>query len=193
VVVEVDGIRLATLPAEDLRALSLEIGTELSPAQHEAVLRSAGLEAARRVALRLLASRPRAARDLKRRLRERGHDPKLIDEMIVRLEASGLVNDDNFARHFVRVRGPRGHGPARLVHDLLALGVERRTAEGAVADVSEAEGIDPAGIARDLAAKRAAQLGKIPAERKRRRLLNYLARRGFQGRDIREMVTKLVR
>jgi len=193
VVVEVDGVRLASLPAELLRTLSLEIGAVLSAGQHEAILRAAGLEATRRVALRLLASRPRAVRDLKRRLRDRGHDPGLIDEAVDRLEASGLVDDVEFARHFVRVRGPRGHGPARLVHDLLVLGVERRTAEGAVAEVGKAEGVDPAETARALAAKRAAQLGRLSPERKRRRLLSYLARRGFQGREIRELVAKLVR
>ena len=43
-----------------------------------------------------------------------------------------------------------------------------------------------------LAAKRAAQLGDLPRPVKRRRVLAYLARRGFAGRDISDMVTRLV-
>jgi len=53
-------------------------------------------------------------------------------------------------------RGARG--PARLLRDLQAQGVERRTAEHAVRRALEEEGIDPALEARAVAAKRARQL-----------------------------------
>jgi SOS response regulatory protein OraA/RecX len=43
-----------------------------------------------------------------------------------------------------------------------------------------------------LAAKRAAQLGELPRQVKRRRVLAYLARRGFAGRDISELVARVV-
>jgi SOS response regulatory protein OraA/RecX len=43
-----------------------------------------------------------------------------------------------------------------------------------------------------LARKRAAQLGGLPRQTKRRRVVAYLARRGFTGRDITEMVDKVV-
>jgi SOS response regulatory protein OraA/RecX len=43
-----------------------------------------------------------------------------------------------------------------------------------------------------LAAKRVAQLGDLPRPAKRRRVLAYLARRGFAGRDITELVTRIV-
>ena len=39
-----------------------------------------------------------------------------------------------------------------------------------------------------LATKRAAQLGTLPRQTKRRRLLAYLARRGFSGREVTEIV-----
>ncbi|MBI4500111.1 MAG: regulatory protein RecX [Gemmatimonadetes bacterium] len=192
VIVEGDGVRIASLPPEILRELKLEVGSELSQSQHEAVVHASLVEGARRVALRLLASRPRAVQDLKRRLRERGHDPSAIDEATGRLEAAGLLDDVHFAQHFVRVRASRGHGPSRLIHDLLSLGVERRVAECAVNDVSAAEGVDAAAMARAIAEKRAAQLKGLPVPKGRRRLLIYLARRGFRGRAIRELVTELV-
>ena len=191
VIVEADGARIASLPAEILRELGLEVGTELSEAQQERVLQASAVEAARRVAVRLLASRPRAIQDLRRRLRDRGHGQHAIDQAVEKLTAIGLLNDDEFSRHYVRIRTSRGIGPSRLVHDLLAMGVERRVAERAVAEVSEAEGIDPAGAARKLAEKRVSQLSGLPVAKRRRRLLLYLARRGFQGREVREMVTKL--
>ena len=43
-----------------------------------------------------------------------------------------------------------------------------------------------------LATKRAAQLRDLPRHVKRRRVLAYLARRGFSGREVSEMVGKLL-
>jgi regulatory protein len=192
VIVEADGARVASLPVEVLKALKLEIGVELSPEQQEQMLHASAVEGARRVALRLLATRPRAIHDLKRRLRDRGHEPRAIDDSVQRLQDAGLLDDAEFARHFVRVRNPRGHGPSRLVHDLLVLGVDRRVAEQAVQQVAQAEGIDLAAAARAIAERRITQLAGLPVQRKRRRLLIYLARRGFRGHEVREMVSKLV-
>ncbi len=192
VIVEADGARIASLPAEVLRELRLEIGLDLSSAHEAQVLWASAVEGARRVALRLLASRPRAVGDLKRRLRDRGHEAGAINRAVELLQASGLLNDEEFARHFVRVRSPRGHGPSRLIHDLLTLGVDRREAEQAVRDVESSEGVDIESAARALAEKRAAQLADVPVPRRRRRLLIYLARRGVRGPEVRKMVAELV-
>jgi regulatory protein len=193
VIVEADGARIASLPAEVLRDLKLEVGAELPPQRQEQVLHASAVEGARRVALRLLASRPRAIQDLKRRLRDRGHETTAIGEAVERLRSSGLLDDGEYARHYVRVRSPRGHGPSRLIHDLLAAGVDRGVAELAVRDVEEAEGIDVAAAARKLAERRAGQLAGLPPAKRRRRLLTYLARRGFQGREVRDLVAELLK
>jgi regulatory protein len=127
VVVEIDGLRFATLPADVAAALEIRERMELSAEALERLAETANVEAAHRVALRLLATRPRARGDLIRRLRERGHDPAAASEAVARLEGSGLVDDAVFARHFARVRAGRGHGPARIRSDLKALGVEDPT------------------------------------------------------------------
>jgi regulatory protein len=191
VIVEADGARIASLPAEITRELNLQVGLELSGPQQEKVLHASAVEGARRVGLRLLASRPRAVQDLRRRLRDRGHDPAAITEAVDRLQRSGLLDDGEFARHYVRVRAPRGLGPSRLIHDLMAAGVDRRVAEQAVREVGEAEGIDVTAQARKLAQRRVSQLAGLPVARRRRRLLIFLARRGFVGHEVREMVTEL--
>ena len=54
------------------------------------------------------------------------------------------------------------------------------------------EGSDRTGVPLALAQKRAAQLGSLPRQAKRRRVVAYLARRGFTGRDITELVDKVV-
>ncbi len=187
-IIEVDGARFASLPAEMVVSLGIRTGEQLDQERLATLTRVADVEAAHQVAMRLLANRPRAVKDMLRQLKNRGHNPSAAAVAVGRLEANGLLNDLEFARHFTRVRSEKGHGPLRLISDLLARGVDKRLAERAVYETIEAEDIDPQAQARALAAKRSGQLGDLPPETKRRRLLAYLGRRGFRGYEIDEMV-----
>ncbi len=191
-IIEVDGARFASLPAEIVASLGIRTGDRLDQERLATLTRVADVEAAHQVAMRLLAHRPRAVKDMLRQLRNRGHNPSAAAAAVGRLEANGLLNDLEFARHFTRVRSGKGHGPLRLISDLLARGVDKRLAERAVYETIEAEDIDPQAQARALATKRSGQLGDLPPETKRRRLLAYLGRRGFRGYEIDEMVRSLL-
>jgi SOS response regulatory protein OraA/RecX len=48
-------------------------------------------------------------------------------------------------------------------------------------------------LAAQLARRRARQLAGLPREVRRRRLLAYLARRGFAGSPVSELVTRVLR
>lgn len=191
-VIEVDGARFASLPAETVASLNLGKGEELDGERFANLTHVADVEAAHQVALRLLAHRPRSVSELLRQLRHKGHNPSVATQAVGRLEANGLLNDLEFARHFARVRSARGHGPPRLITDLLVRGVDKRVAERAVHETMEAEEVDPLEQARGLAEKRAGQLGELPRETKRRRLLAYLGRRGFRGYEVDEMVKEVL-
>ena len=65
-------------------------------------------------------------------------------------------------------------------------------AEQAVQDVVKAEGVDVPAAARKLAERRAVMLQSLPAARRRRRILVYLARRGFSGHEVRQMVGEVL-
>ena len=187
-IVEVDGARRASLPVEHVRALGLEVGKALSPEGAERLDAAARADAAYRAALRLLSARPRATRDLGQRLRAKGHPPWAVTEALGRLEVAGLLDDLQFARHFAATRAERGHAPARILADLVRYGVDRKLADRAIA---EAIPVDEEALieqARRLAEKRSRQLGKLPPEVMRRRLLGYLQRRGFGGREAFEAV-----
>ncbi len=191
-VVEINGARYASLPADLVSALGVELNLELDEDRFERLSRVADVEAAYTVALRMLAARPRAVNELLLRLRDRGHNPSAVAEAVGRLESKGLLDDSEFARHFTRVRLSRGHGPPRILTDLLSRGVERRVAERAIDEVVALEGVDPEEQARELALKRARQLGDLPAAALRRRLLAYLARRGYRGWEVTDVVESVV-
>jgi len=130
-------------------------------------------------------------RDLERRLAKKQHPPAAVRAALERLTARGLLDDRRFAEQYAAVRATRGKGPARILTDLLAQGVERGVAEAAVGRALEEEGIDPQVEARAAAAKRARQLSGLPPLVRRRRLLAFLVRRGYSGPQVKELVKEL--
>ena len=189
--VEVDRGRFASIPAADLELLDLRIGAEIPPMVFERLQELADLEAAHRAALRALARRAHARFDLRRRLLQKQHPPAAVDGALNRLSSAGLIDDARFAADYAAAKARRGRGPARLVRDLQAQGIDRRAAEEAVRTSLAGEGLDVPGRVRDLAQKRAQQLAGLPPQVRKRRLMAFLMRRGFQGSDIRGLVEGL--
>jgi len=189
--VEVDRGRFASLPLEAVEPLGLQVGAELGPAALDRLRELADVEAAERAALRALARRAHARLDLRRRLVKRQHPPAAVEAALDRLALHGLLDDRRFAEQYAALRATRGKGPARLLRDLQAQGVERRTAEHAVRRALEEEGIDPGLEARAVAAKRARQLAGLPVAVRKRRLLAFLVRRGYGGPQLRGLVEEL--
>ena len=191
--VEVDRGRFASLPAEALAGLGLVVGAEISAQVFARLQELADLEGAYRAALRALARRAHARFDLRRRLLQKQHPPAAVDGALARLAALGLLDDARFARDYAGAKATRGggRGPTRLVRDLLSQGVERRVAEEAVRAALADDEVDPDATVRAVAEKRAKQLAELPAAVRKRRLAAFLARRGFQGPEVRAIVEAL--
>jgi regulatory protein len=191
--VEVDRGRFASLPADALIGLGLVVGSEIGPRVFARLQELADLEGAHRAALRALARRAHARHDLRRRLLQKQHPPAAVDGALARLAAQGLLDDTRFARDYADAKATRGggRGSARLIRDLLAQGVERRVVEEAVRAALADAGVDESTAVRAVAEKRAQQLSGLPAPVRKRRLAAFLARRGFQGPEVRAIVEAL--
>jgi regulatory protein len=189
--IEVDGERFASVAPEVVRTHGLQVGRELDQALRARLEVEADVEAAYRTALRSIERRSFARADLGRRLLRKGHAHEAVEAALARAAEHGLLDDAAFAANYVETRSARGRGPLRLTRDLMVMGVERGIVDRAVAaHVRASDGNGDVPLA--LASKRAAQLRDLPRHVKRRRVLAYLARRGFSGREVSEMVGKLV-
>ena len=189
--VEVDGARFGAVPEELARVAGLAAGRPLDAELHQRLTAAADAEGAFRTLLRALERRSFARADLARRLVRKGHPRPAVDAAIERAAGLGLLDDAAYAQTYVQTRAARGRGPARLTRDLMAMGVDRAHIDRALA-AEWPEGSDRTGVPLALAAKRAQQLGDLPRPVKRRRVLAYLARRGFAGRDISDLVARVV-
>ncbi len=127
-------------------------------------------------ALGLLAVRPRSRRELERRLLGARFEPDEVEDVLVRLERVGLVDDEAFARQFAEHRfGSRKEGSRAVMQGLRAAGIAPSLAETVAQDALG----DDEERAADLARSRVSQLAGVPAEKAFARLSSLLMRRGY--------------
>ena len=189
--IQVGGVPYCTVPADVAAAEGLEVGGVIDDARHDRLSRAADAEAAFRTALRALEARAYARADLGRRLVRKGHPRDAVDRALARAGDLGLLDDAAFARSYVETRAARGRGPVRITRNLGAMGVERRVVYAAVA-AHWPDGRDEAEVPVDLVTRRAAQLASLPPAVRRRRLLAFLARRGYSGRTVNAVVSRAI-
>jgi regulatory protein len=188
--VMVNGRPYATVPALRAVAAGLGPGVTLDEERSRSVNQAADEEAAYRTLLRALERRPFAVVEIRRWLLRKGHPPEAIDPALARAGDAGLLDDTAFAAGYVRSRTERGRGPARIQRDLSALGVSREIIENALRTALP-EDHDTELAAESLARRRLTQLRSVPLQVRIRRALAYLARRGFSGYQVSEMVRRV--
>lgn len=182
----IGGRPILSAPAEAVRRERLVVGGVLEPAQAERMVAEADRAAAYRTALRALERRPFAGRDLERRLTLKGHSAAMAKEAVDRAREAGLVDDAKYAQFYVQSRLARGRGPARLRQELLVAGVPKDLIDAAIRDQVDPDSVS--GRISALVSRRAAQLKDLPPADRRRRLLAFLARRGYRGPEVSKIV-----
>jgi regulatory protein len=184
ITVVIDGTRFASLPVATVAQMGLQVGTLIDEKLRLRLEEVAEIENAYLRAVRMLGIRPRAVNDLMRRLRAKGHNPSACAEAVGRLEVAGELDDEKFARLFATQKVARRFGRSRILADLLSQGVDGRIAEVAIDMALMDQDTDPLIEIRGLAAKKMRQMKGLDRTKQKRRLLGYLARRGFCGGDV---------
>ena len=182
----VDGTAVATLSVDAIERLALSVGASIDGVTDRIASESAQLAVYDR-ALNMLAFRARSSVELARLLVRKGESPEHADGAIARLQAQGLLDDAAFAQSFTRAKvlGAR-HSRRRVQRDLARKGVPRDVSDAAIDLVFEQEGVDQRSLVEDAARKKLRGMTKLDPAIRRRRLYAFLARRGYDGEDIRK-------
>lgn len=176
--VVLDGGPTLRLRPEDVEALGLEAGADLSEDTLRQLRSRAEAALATEMALRLLAVRLRSRRELEERLRRRRIAPEVVGGVIDRLTSEGLIDDARFARAWINSRlALRPSGGLRLRGELLRKGVAPEVIEQALREAFSET--DEHQLALHVARSRARRYRAQPAEVAYRRLAGVLHRRGF--------------
>jgi regulatory protein len=177
--VYVDGRFAFGLPATT--AASLRHGQFLSDAEIESLQEEGSAEAAYDKVLDYLAYRPRSNSEVTAYLHQRGLSSSQIETVCNRLIRSGLLDDQEFARFWIENR-ERFHprGPQALRYELRRKGISTEIIDEALAPV------DSSASAYYAASQKARQLSHLDRPAFERKLVEYLARRGFDYDVARE-------
>ena len=135
--------------------------------------------AAVKKAVGYLSRREHSACELSRKLERSGFDGSLVGHVMSELQAHGLQSDCRFAEAYVRYRGSRGFGPARIHKELADKGVS----SALVAEVMAGSGWD---WYVQAASVRTKKFGDNRPEdyKERARQARFLQYRGFAGEQI---------
>ena len=140
-------------------------------------------------ALRFLKIRPRSIGELKEKLRLKGFSKDEIEITVLDLTASGLLDDRAFTKSWIRYRLARPFGFRRIIGELKDKGIDPQTIEQAIAEVKS--GVNAEEVVADLAQRRWQRLPDIDPGKKKKRVLDFLLRRGFDASTVFGVLQKL--
>lgn len=183
--VQVDGRNHATLSLDAIERLGLVVGGSVVGSEERIAEEAAALKVYDR-ALAMLAFRARASAELARLLIRKGEPREHVERAVIRLQEQGLLDDAAFAQAFTRSRVLGAQQSRRRVQqDLARKGVPRTVSDAAIATVFADEEVDQREIVEQAARKKLRALLRLDPVTRRRRLYAFLARRGYDGEDIR--------
>jgi regulatory protein len=182
----IDGEPAFTLSPDIRVQFGLRAGDEISDERLSAVREAEERHAAMKSALRLLSYRPRSEREIRDRLAQKGVRPEIRDATLARLRETALIDDEAYARSFVESRDRTSPRARRLIAaELRTKGVGRQVADEATSEVDERE------AAYRAAVRRARSLARVSFSEFRRRLGDFLVRRGFDYETAEQTVSQL--
>ena len=164
----------------------LQVGQELTANQIEALATSDRMQRCFNAATRYLSYRPRSESEIRQRLQQRGFDGGGIEAALTRLKEQGLVDDAAFAQFWTDNRetfSPRSQWLTRL--ELRRKGVADETIDGVV------DAVDDGDSAYRAALSKVRHLPLSDYQSFRRRLGEYLKRRGFSYEVINHILERI--
>ena len=144
------------------------------------------LQKAKNYAFLLLKFRPRSEKEIILRLKQKKTADKIIKETIDFLKSKDFLDDASFARAWVQSRIRRPLGLRRIRQELKIKGIEQETIDNQIAAIKE--GYCEETIVAKIVKERFAKLKGIAPDKTRRRIFDYLVRRGFSSDIITEVI-----
>jgi regulatory protein len=143
-------------------------------------------------ALDLLSARPYTVRQLRRKLIQKEVPADEADAVIERLLGAGLLDDERYALAYARSKlVGQGASVRRISQELARKGVSSEMGKRAIEQVVVDEEIDTRAVIDRVARKKLASMGDLEPVVLRRRLFAFLARRGYEMDEIRDVVAAL--
>jgi regulatory protein len=164
----------------------LRVGQELSEEKIEQLQAEDARERAFQQAMLFLSYRARSESEIRQNLRKHEIPEPVIEQTLERLRQGGLANDDQFARAWVENRTAfRPRSRRLMAMELRQKGLNDEAVSSAIADV------DDKALAYEAAQKKVARYKDLEWNEFRKKLSDFLARRGFSYSVVAPVVTRI--
>lgn len=169
-----------------ITAAWLKVGEELEEDKIRKLQADDAKEHAIQQALLFLSYRARSESEIRTNLRKHEIPEDVIEQTIERLRQDGLANDGQFAKAWIENRSTfRPRSRRMLAMELRQKGLDDETASIAL------ENIDDEALAYEAASKKIKRFRELDWKEYRKKLAEFLARRGFSYSVISPVVTRL--
>ena len=125
-------------------------------------------------------------------MRDKGYPDDESQSAIERLAASGLLDDRKYAAEYARQKLAAGTSARRVKQDLMRKGIDSKSIDEAVAQTLEDEPVDQDAAIERIALRKLRTLSELDEITRRRRLISFLGRKGYEIRDIQKIVSRVL-
>jgi regulatory protein len=184
--VYLDGKPALGLLAETALQEGLRVGQEITENQLDTLESQDRYQRCLNAAIRFLGYRPRSESEVRQRLQKHGFDGECLEKSLARLKEQGLVDDIAFARFWKDNRETFSPRSKRLTGmELRRKGLSSDVIEQVIGEIDEKDSAYRAAL------KKAPRLATCEYQDFRRRLGDYLGRRGFNYGIIKETTERI--
>lgn len=177
----IDGKYTLSISENELLKSGLRVNQELSESELDELKDAAIYDRARERALNQLSVRPRSEWELRNYLKRKEYSSEIIASVIDYLTDRGYINDKDFARRWVESRRLlKPISKRRLVQELRQKRVSNEDIEASLAE----DAVDEREVLKELVERKKS---KYPD---RLKLMQYLARQGYNYDDIKSVLSE---
>lgn len=169
----------AVLYKSEMRKLSLREGSTVTEETYRIIMSEILGKRAKKRAMYLLERQDRTEKQLYDKLCQNGYPKECVTEAVEYVKSYHYIDDLRYARTYIRFHQEK-KSRQKLKLDLLTKGVNRNTIEQALEEEFE---LDESEKITELLRKRRYQ-GEMADENEKRRIYQFLMRRGFKSSDI---------
>ena len=164
----------------------LHVGQELSDEKIASLQSEDSLEVAYQKVIRYLSYSRRSTQEVQHYLEKQDVSAEITEQVVERLQRTGLINDEHLARDWVDNRSDnRPRGRRALVYEMKHKGIPDQDIQQALSDWDEDEMADQA------ARKYARKINNLDWIDFRKKMYAHLARRGFNYETAAPVVSRI--
>ena len=144
---------------------------------------------AKDAAYNYLSYRAGSVKEVRDKLAQKEFAEETIEQVVDDLQRQKLLNDSEFARRFVEARLGRANGSRKLAQELRRKGIETEIIDEVLGEFAAT--LDSEERAIGLLGKQAWRYRGLERDKAKRRMLGFLARRGYDAQMARSAVDKV--